>query len=51
MPRFRMPDGSITWNDLVRGDVTFETQFVPDYALARANGDPLYTLVNPVDDA
>jgi len=49
--RFRMPDGSITWNDLVRGEVTFETQFVPDYALARANGDPLYTLVNPVDDA
>ncbi|MFC7495811.1 MULTISPECIES: glutamate--tRNA ligase [unclassified Nocardioides] len=49
--RFRMPDGSITWDDLVRGDVTFETRFVPDYALCRANGDPLYTLVNPVDDA
>lgn len=49
--RFRMPDGSITWNDLVRGEVTFETRFVPDYALCRANGDPLYTLVNPVDDA
>jgi len=51
VPRFRMPDGSITWNDLVRGDVTFETQFVPDYALARSNGDPLYTLTAPVDDA
>ena len=49
--RFRMPDGSITWNDLVRGEVTFETEFVPDFALCRANGDPLYTLVNPVDDA
>ena len=49
--RFRMPDGSITWNDLVRGDITFETQFVPDFAVSRANGDPLYTLVNPVDDA
>jgi glutamyl-tRNA synthetase len=49
--RFRMPEGSITWHDLVRGDVTFETEFVPDYALCRANGDPLYTLVNPVDDA
>jgi glutamyl-tRNA synthetase len=24
---------------------------VPDFALCRANGDPLYTLVNPVDDA
>jgi glutamyl-tRNA synthetase len=49
--RFRMPDGEITWNDLVRGEITFQTEFVPDYALARANGDPLYTLVNPIDDA
>jgi glutamyl-tRNA synthetase len=45
-----MPDGEITFTDLVRGDITFQTEFVPDYALARANGDPLYTLVNPVDD-
>ncbi|WP_370248797.1 glutamate--tRNA ligase [Nocardioides sp.] len=49
--RFRMPEGSITWTDLVRGDITFETEFVPDYALCRANGDPLYTLTAPVDDA
>ncbi|MGN0065363.1 MAG: glutamate--tRNA ligase [Nocardioides sp.] len=49
--RFRMPDGSVSWRDLVRGEVTFETEFVPDFALCRANGDPLYTLVNPVDDA
>ncbi len=49
--RFRMPDGSIAWNDLVRGEVSFETEFVPDFALCRATGDPLYTLVNPVDDA
>lgn len=51
VPRLRMPDGAITWNDLVRGEVTFQSEHVPDYALARANGDPLYTLVNPVDDA
>ena len=49
--RFRMPEGSLTWDDLVRGDITFETEFVPDFALCRANGEPLYTLVNPVDDA
>ena len=49
--RFRMPDGEITFDDLVRGEITFQTEFVPDYALSRANGDPLYTLVNPIDDA
>ena len=49
--RFRMPEGEISFHDLVRGEITFQTEFVPDYALCRANGDPLYTLVAPVDDA
>ena len=49
--RLRMPDEPITFNDLVRGEVTFQPENVPDFVLVRANGDPLYTLVNPVDDA
>lgn len=49
--RFRMPEGEITFDDLVRGEITFQSEFVPDFALARANGDPLYTLVAPIDDA
>jgi len=49
--RMRMPDDAITWNDLVRGETTFAPGTVPDYALTRGSGDPLYTLVNPVDDA
>jgi glutamyl-tRNA synthetase len=49
--RLRMPDSPITFDDLVRGEVTFQPEHVPDFAIVRANGDPLYTLVNPVDDA
>ncbi|QCQ91840.1 glutamate--tRNA ligase [Rhodococcus sp. SGAir0479] len=49
--RLRMPDHDLTWNDLVRGETTFKAGTVPDYALTRGNGIPLYTLVNPVDDA
>ncbi len=49
--RLRMPDAPIVFDDLVRGEVTFSPEHVPDFALVRANGDPLYTLVNPVDDA
>ena len=49
--RLRMPDRPITFDDLVRGEVTFLPEHVPDFAIVRANGDPLYTLVNPVDDA
>jgi glutamyl-tRNA synthetase len=46
-----MPDEDITFTDLVRGDITFKAGSVPDFAVVRANGAPLYTLVNPVDDA
>jgi glutamyl-tRNA synthetase len=49
--RLRMPDHDITWDDLVRGTTTFAAGSVPDFAITRASGDPLYTLVNPVDDA
>ncbi|MEU4129076.1 glutamate--tRNA ligase [Streptomyces wuyuanensis] len=49
--RFRMPDEPITFTDLVRGELTFTPDNVPDYGIVRASGAPLYTLVNPVDDA
>ena len=49
--RFRMPDEPITFTDLVRGEITFQAEHVPDYVLVRGNGHPLYTLVSPVDDA
>lgn len=49
--RFRMPDEAITFTDLVRGEITVQPENLPDYGIVRANGAPLYTLVNPVDDA
>jgi glutamyl-tRNA synthetase len=49
--RFRMPDTDIGWDDLVRGEITFAANQVSDFVVVRANGDPLYTLTNPVDDA
>ncbi|HEY6795166.1 MAG TPA: glutamate--tRNA ligase [Kineosporiaceae bacterium] len=49
--RLRMPDEDLSFDDLVRGEVTFRAGSVPDYVVARAGGEPLYTLVNPVDDA
>ncbi|GGO56844.1 MULTISPECIES: glutamate--tRNA ligase [Streptomyces] len=49
--RFRMPDEATTFTDLVRGDITVQAENVTDYGIVRANGAPLYTLVNPVDDA
>ncbi|HEU4945548.1 MAG TPA: glutamate--tRNA ligase [Kribbella sp.] len=49
--RLRMPDRPITFDDLVRGEITFLPENLGDYVLVRANGHPLYPLVNPVDDA
>lgn len=49
--RFRMPDQDWTWDDLVRGELSFGAAHVPDFVIVRANGEPLYTLVNPTDDA
>ncbi|MGH3623306.1 MAG: glutamate--tRNA ligase [Sciscionella sp.] len=49
--RLRMPEHDIAFTDLIRGEVTFSLGTVPDPVLVRANGTPLYTLTNPVDDA
>ena len=49
--RIRMPDEDVTFNDAVRGEITFSPGSIPDYVIVRGNGQPLYTLTNPVDDA
>ena len=47
----RMPDEDVAFDDLIRGRIEFKAGSVPDYVIVRPNGDPLYTLTNPVDDA
>ncbi len=49
--RLRMPDRAVSVDDLVRGRITVEAENNFDYVIVRANGQPLYPLVNPVDDA
>lgn len=49
--RLRVPDQDITFTDLVRGEITFPAGSFPDFVVVRPGGQPLYTLVNPVDDA
>ena len=48
--RMRMPEGTTTFVDEIRGEVTFDHAFVPDFVLVRADGSPLYTLAVAVDD-
>jgi glutamyl-tRNA synthetase len=49
--RLRVPDTDLSFDDLVRGEITFKAGSFPDFVVVRPNGQPLYTLVNPVDDA
>ncbi len=49
--RLRVPDEDLTYVDLIRGEVTFPAGSFPDFVVVRAGGIPLYTFVNPVDDA
>ena len=49
--RLRVPDTDLSFDDLVRGEITFPVGSFSDFVVVRPNGHPLYTLVNPVDDA
>lgn len=49
--RLRVPDTELSFDDLVRGEITFPAGSFTDFVVVRPNGIPLYTFVNPVDDA
>ncbi|MDP9028775.1 MAG: glutamate--tRNA ligase [Actinomycetota bacterium] len=49
--RLRVPDTELSFDDLIRGPITFPAGSFTDFVVVRPNGAPLYTFVNPVDDA
>lgn len=49
--RLRVPDTDLSFDDLVRGEITFPAGSFSDFVVVRPNGHPLYPFVNPVDDA
>ena len=50
--RFRVPDdGTTSFTDMVRGEVTFENKTIEDFVLLRSSGMPMFLLSNAYDDA
>ena len=49
--RLKVPEGALDFEDLVRGPISFPAGSTIDFVVVRPNGKPLYTFVNPVDDA
>ncbi len=48
--RFKNKNKTITFNDLIRGPITFETKELGDFVIAKDTETPLYHLAVTVDD-
>lgn len=49
--RFAVPRGrTLVLHDLIKGDVSFETDEIGDFVVARPDGTPLYNFASVVDD-
>ena len=48
--RFRNPNKKVSFTDLIRGEITFDTKELEDFIIARNINEPLYHLTVVVDD-
>jgi glutamyl-tRNA synthetase len=48
--RFKNPNKELTFNDVIRGEITIDTTDFGDFIIARSKRDPVYHLTVVVDD-
>lgn len=48
--RFRFPQKTVKVNDLIRGEVTFESGHIPDFVIMKPDGMPVFHFAVVVDD-
>jgi len=48
--RLKIEEGTLAWNDLVHGPISFSSEVIDDPVLVRSDGHPLYNYVVVVDD-
>ena len=48
--RFKNPNKKVTFHDLIRGEVTFDTTELKDFVIAKSMEEPLYHLAVVIDD-
>jgi glutamyl-tRNA synthetase len=48
--RFRVPEGSTSWDDLVHDEITFPNKDIEDFIVLRTDGTPIYNLAVVSDD-
>jgi glutamyl-tRNA synthetase len=48
--RFRVPEGSTSWHDLVHGRITFPNKDIEDFVVLRSDATPIYNMAVVSDD-
>jgi glutamyl-tRNA synthetase len=48
--RFRQPEGTVGWDDAVRGRIEFESENLADLVIVRSDGRATYNFASPVED-
>jgi glutamyl-tRNA synthetase len=48
--RFRVPEGTTSWEDLVHGEIAFPNKDIEDFIILRADGTPIYNMAVVSDD-
>ena len=48
--RFRVPDGTTAWDDIVHGRIAFDNKEIEDFIILRSDGTPIYNLAVVSDD-
>jgi len=49
--RLRVPDGETTWDDVVRGNISWQNKEIDDFVIMKSDGSPAYNFACVVDDA
>jgi glutamyl-tRNA synthetase len=49
--RFKVPGGEVKFKDMIRGDMSFDSDLIGDFIIVKSNGHPVYQFASPVDDA
>lgn len=48
--RFRVPEGTTEWDDLVHGRIAFPNKDIEDFVILRSDGTPIYNMAVVSDD-
>ncbi len=48
--RFKVPEGTVEFNDLIRGAIRVEGEAIGDFIIVRSNGMPAYNFAVVIDD-